>query len=724
MDLPEHIRMNITNDNLPPNFENEIVESNDIVTIRCNIKSMSDINEWLKEFGNRTDTKWNSRDSCPAGEKFVCCSFSKVPSMKNKKGISKNAECLASIKVKIKLDTTRTRMTDKFIGRGLVGVITITPFHKHSLITAETLRFLPAEECREQFENYFNDGMGPAESAKYHKGVLEMNADFQPSDLANSRINPTQRTIEYWHEKWRLLNLGPRNGHGMIEKLKEKMTTYRNCNVQVEFEENPFAVAIVTPIMKRSHCLPTSKEIIFVDSTSSCDAESHSVTFMLTPCAAGAVPVGIFITKGHTEGSYKQGFRLILNILKESAFCNEGGPATFITDDSDAEISALKKTWPQSQHFLCIFHVGQAVWRWLWDSKNGIPNNYRQQLISHFQQIMYAETPACAEEAYLNAVGYVGSFIPTYPLWNEYLNKIWNRKELWCLAFRDETIRGHNTNNFSEVAIRIFKDEVLSRVKAYNVITLIDFCATTLENYYSRRLQEFANYRNAGPRLFLEKMRKRAIYSANPIKQEHVKKMNLTNANFLFEAKEKHQIAYLALGQEAPPIDFYQPFRLDSCEIPNIDGNDESIDAISPSISLLPTESHPLESNLGIHIEKNSHKKELQEKLLRLIGDGFEKFHSSEQALEKAVTRLEKITSEGQWETMLATLGSNVPLRRKAGVAIRVQPTSIARRSIGVTRGSKRVASGRPSNGSQVSKKRKHNLSENVRLNQPNAKKH
>ncbi|GBN51709.1 hypothetical protein AVEN_263808-1 [Araneus ventricosus] len=236
------------------------------------------------------------------------------------------------------------------------------------------------------------------------------------------------------------------------------MITYRNCNVQVEFEENPFAVAIVTPIMKRSQGLPTSKEIIFVNSTSSCNAESHFVAFMLTPCAAGAFPVGNFIRKGQTEDSYKQDFRLILNILKESAFCNKGGPATFITDDSDAEISVV----------------------WLWDSKNGIPNNYRQQLMSHFQQIMYAETPACAEEAYLNTVGYVGSYIPTYPLWNEYLIKIWNRKELWCLAFRDETIRRHSTNNFSEVAIRIFKDEVLSRVKAYNVITLIEFGAITL----------------------------------------------------------------------------------------------------------------------------------------------------------------------------------------------------------------------------------------------------
>ncbi|GBM37404.1 hypothetical protein AVEN_28354-1 [Araneus ventricosus] len=60
MDLPEQIRMNITTDNLPPNFENESVESNVVVTIRCNIKSMSDVNEWVKEFGNRTNTKWTA----------------------------------------------------------------------------------------------------------------------------------------------------------------------------------------------------------------------------------------------------------------------------------------------------------------------------------------------------------------------------------------------------------------------------------------------------------------------------------------------------------------------------------------------------------------------------------------------------------------------------------------------------------------------------------------
>ncbi|GBM33471.1 hypothetical protein AVEN_55791-1 [Araneus ventricosus] len=225
MNVAEQIRMNITEESLSPKFENEIVENGDKVIIRSNLETMVDINEWVKELGIRTNTKWNCRKSCPAGEKFVCwkkfechhSSFNKVPVTKNTKAISKNAACQASVTVKIKLNTMRTRMTDVFIRRGLVGVITVAPFHTHSLMTAETLRFLPAENCREEFETYFNAGMGPAESSKYHTQILERNPALQPSDLANSRINPSKRTVAYWHEQWRLRHLGPRNEHDVIE---------------------------------------------------------------------------------------------------------------------------------------------------------------------------------------------------------------------------------------------------------------------------------------------------------------------------------------------------------------------------------------------------------------------------------------------------------------------------------------------------------------------------
>ncbi|GBL96638.1 hypothetical protein AVEN_207801-1 [Araneus ventricosus] len=399
-----------------------------------------------------------------------------------------------------------------------------------------------------------------------------------------------------------------------------------------------------------------------------------------------------------------------MDIMKESAFNGKGAPATFITDDSEAEINIMKKIWPSNSNFLFIFHVGQAVWRWLWDSKNGIPNDSRRQLMSYFQSILYAESPACAKEAYLNAIGYIGSCIPTYPLWNAYLMQMWNRTELRCLAFRDESVKGHNTNNFSEVAIRIFKDEVLSRVRAYNVITLIDFCSTTLEGYSTRRLQEFANSRNPGPRLFLEKMKKNSLDSRNPINPEHLKKIqcnesqfsvlsenityfvdvlsaccscsagrlgkfckhqfavnyyyNICGKNFpAVGAKEKHEIACLPLGQEAPPVAFYQQFRLNSYDIPTLDS---CIDGIAPSTTQSFTASPSSEHD--IQLETN----EQQEKLIKAFRDTLEKFDPSGPAMEKALMRLKKISSEGQCESMLATLSSNVSLKKSSGVAIRV----------------------------------------------------
>lgn len=83
--------------------------------------------------------------------------------------------------------------------------------------TAEALRFLPPADCKEQFVEYFNDGMGIAEACKYHEGILQLDDKFAEVDMANNRINPTYRSVQNWFEEWRLQNLGPRTGHGVIE---------------------------------------------------------------------------------------------------------------------------------------------------------------------------------------------------------------------------------------------------------------------------------------------------------------------------------------------------------------------------------------------------------------------------------------------------------------------------------------------------------------------------
>lgn len=72
--------------------------------------------------------------------------------------------------------------------------------------------------------------------------------------------------------------------------------------------------------------------------------------------------------------------------------------------------------------------------------------------------------------------------------WIKYITDQWHGQQKWCFAWRDESSRGHHTNNYSEITVRIFKEAVLSRVKTYNVIALLDFTCTVLEEHYCRKL--------------------------------------------------------------------------------------------------------------------------------------------------------------------------------------------------------------------------------------------
>lgn len=106
---------------------------------------------------------------------------------------------------------------DDFFQKGLFGVIVIEMKHTHNLNTAENLRFLSADaDLQNTFFDYFNDGMGIAESHKHHVKKLELSEDSERA-LASGNRNPTLRTIQWWHDKWRSLNLGPRTGEGLIK---------------------------------------------------------------------------------------------------------------------------------------------------------------------------------------------------------------------------------------------------------------------------------------------------------------------------------------------------------------------------------------------------------------------------------------------------------------------------------------------------------------------------
>ncbi|KAG8175477.1 hypothetical protein JTE90_004169 [Oedothorax gibbosus] len=60
-----------------------------------------------------------------------------------------------------------------------------------------------------------------AEACEFHLSTLQMKEDYNEMEMANNRLNPINNTVYHWHNKWRLLNLGPRSAIGLIEKLKE-----------------------------------------------------------------------------------------------------------------------------------------------------------------------------------------------------------------------------------------------------------------------------------------------------------------------------------------------------------------------------------------------------------------------------------------------------------------------------------------------------------------------
>jgi len=60
--------------------------------------------------------------------------------------------------------------------------------------------------------------------------------------------------------------------------------------------------------MKRAQMLSSSKEVIFCDSSSSCDTLETTITILLTVTKAGAVPIALLLHPGQSTESYKTAF--------------------------------------------------------------------------------------------------------------------------------------------------------------------------------------------------------------------------------------------------------------------------------------------------------------------------------------------------------------------------------------------------------------------------------
>lgn len=76
-------------------------------------------------------------------------------------------------------------------------------------------------------------------------------------------------------------------------------------------DKENWSVLVVTPIMKRTQKLAAAGEIVFVDTTSSCESTHSSITPVLVATKGGAVPIGIILHNAQSAACYERGFCLL-----------------------------------------------------------------------------------------------------------------------------------------------------------------------------------------------------------------------------------------------------------------------------------------------------------------------------------------------------------------------------------------------------------------------------
>jgi len=186
--------------------------------------------------------------------------------------------------------------------------------------------------------------------------------------------------------------------------------------------------------------------------------------------------------------------------------------------------------------------------------------------------------------------------------------------------------------------------------------------------------------------------------------------------------QDRYQIGLLALGSKCPSVDFFlglhekrnqgfEPNERSSTGTTTMTSDPDTFYDINTIQSSIP------DDNLASNIQEE-----------------VAKFITGMTSITENMSKTKTILNSFQkWNSVIANAKSQSQCdnsmfnhRPKRTGYIKVQPTSISRRKHGVSRGSKRVSTGRTPNlvSKTIQKKRKRNLALNIQSNRANAKSH
>ncbi|CAB5326218.1 unnamed protein product [Rhizophagus irregularis] len=375
--------------------------------------------------------------------------------------------------------------------------------HNHVINSAELLSFRHVnEKVCEKFLQLFKDGYSPASAMYVHEDELYLSSTDEQDLLVllvDQANNPDYDYIAKLFQKYRETSLGDRNGSLMFRRLVDVVNEYNSSGrekaILQEYDSctgKALILCVVTGLMSRVHeKISQSGEICYVDASASFEPLNTSITLLCTSCAVRALPLGLFITSDELEITLEKALNLLKSILPQHAFFGRGpllGPKIILTDDSSAECNALELCWPEGIRLLCSFHVLQAFWRWLHNSKH---KEDQVTIMAKMKEILYAQT---GSDMYTHYDKFKQQFYHHYPQLRKHFELLWKRRCFWALSFRSELhMRGNNINNYIERSFGILKDIVFARTQAYNCVQVFQFVTTTMERFYALRLLSLAH---------------------------------------------------------------------------------------------------------------------------------------------------------------------------------------------------------------------------------------
>ncbi|KAL1434627.1 hypothetical protein MTO96_011492 [Rhipicephalus appendiculatus] len=285
-----------------------------------------------------------------------------------------------------------------------------------------------------------------------------------------------------------------------------------------------------------------------------------------------------------------------------------------------------------------------------------------------------------------------------------------------------QTFLAYFDNDMSPAeAIRLHESKLLVQEDGYALVANSAVNPLPPAIYYWHRLWREQNFgKNVDPLLKItEKM---------PLYAKHALAIH-----------DRHELGKLALGDACPSIEFFANSR----DTINAQGEQHEHDAVpqdeTPAATLPQDEQRPDSEPIPAtepcastsHLEQQDSEDAANN--LEALFEQLRQIHAEEKGnaayrrhLLSGTKRLRRLQEQKRGVGAMMAMDAALGLELRRGRYIKVQPTAISRRRPGLTRGSKRVAAGRPPSGPSPkrAKKRRHVLQHSVSQNIPHAKLH